>query len=424
LTYEGNGISWRTDVRVEQLTLYSQNFWFASSARPSRRRDPDTGPVRQVSTTNFGNADVAAYIHGIDAGCFLFLHIHPLIYGLRSDATSGPVRCHRQSTAEENRQIGWITCRPFSIEAEYADKADHQRFQSVNMSNEFGFLDRPLNWTPSEARDSKVLFIGRDNLHARTINLEAQLHSLVMEARHWQGENTFRSWKMAAPGMGFTRALGWLDLAREEIRPDYVVLGIGADEIEVCDPAHWQALTGYDPADPPGAYVWVGKHARAMVVDASSKTGAPHQAPAVGSRGRHSLTMADAGLADQTTFMLALNGLRASLQYVLDRIAEMGAQAVLLIEECGETRGMWSARASHNERLQAHANFLSYLPAWLPSEDMLIVDPYPRFLELDNAGLPTHWDSVPEWNERAHLVAAALIREKLGGSSKRQIWSQ
>jgi hypothetical protein len=408
LEYEANDLFWQAHTHVEYAALRGQDSWRAASNMSRLRLATANGKSVEQWLDQDG---LIEYLRALPLkGYFLVLSVHCLYYGLRHNRRSNPTRRLATSTSAINSVSGWPSCEPFELEAAYCDDPGKQRYQSINITNELGFIDRPLFWQPARPVDTRIAFMGRDNFHGATIGLESHLHSRV-QAESWRRfKKTFRCWNVSSPVMGLGRSVALIDWIGQEIKPDYLVIGIGADEIELSLPEFWHDITGYDPEHSPGAYLTVD--AGSVAVEQPSTIAGIYKSPPV-PRGRISLSISDAGLPSQQKFMEVLADLNKITAGVLARIIAIGVNPVLMIEECGESANPWLPGSAPSPRVQAHANFKSYLRSWLGHPDVTVIDPYERFLQLP-ATQPSHWDDGRSWNHRGHRIAAELLMEFLG----------
>jgi hypothetical protein len=384
LTYEGNDL-FRQGHPHEYGATRSLNRWRWNPHVRQLRANPDPNEGQFIDQDR-----MLEEIHRMQPGQWLILNVHPLYYGSRHSPTSAPLRHADSVTVVSNERYGWETYAADTIQMQSSES------QSINCSNAEGMLDAPA---PAKA-EHHVLMLGGRNLDGRSTGVREHCNVQVSDRLDIHAR------KLAFPGMGLCRHFGWFRRDAYPLAPKVVIIGVGADELNTSLPEGWMRSTGFALHHPPGEYLRF-EHDRVRVVErcpgAAIRRGRAHGDPL-----HPNLT--EPGAAAKCKQQLAALG--ACLAFYADEVRQADAVPIVLLQECGESVGLWSADVGPTLRQQGHTRCLE---AWRPLLDAAgveLIDPYASFLGSPPQ-LPTHWSEVPEWNYTGHRLAAVAIMDRL-----------
>lgn len=348
-------------------------------------------------------------IAGLERGCMLVLVVHPVYYGLRHSAEAGPPARMQRTVTVTNRRTGWQTWAPHGLVARCGDAGGVQEFQTIQLADELGMVDLPDD-AASDPDAPRVLLLGGTNLDGSSVTVHAHMHVLLRELLGAALGRGVRVCKLAHPGSGIAQAFGWYRAVCDTLRPHLVLLGIGADEAARSLPEWWQPGTGFDPAHPPGeCLIATDGEVRRVVRSggAAIRRRAPRPLP-----GPASLALGADAWRGPVPRAGAVDRLRRLVEAFAGVVRADGARLALLLDECGESVGLWpGGRAGEEERI-AHARVHGWLEEIAAAGDVPLVDPYARFLAR-TPPLATHWRGVPEWNRSGHRLAACAALDAL-----------
>jgi hypothetical protein len=337
-------------------------------------------------------------------------------YGARLSPNSSPFI---KKTAKEviiNPKLGWETFKPFSQHCLYGeDKNGQQEFQSYHFANEWGMLDivhnqnrKPGAKPTKEASQGelRILILGGTNVAGTTTSIPAQFQSHVAEVLNEQIEKTVKIWKMAVPGMGLTRHFSWYQRVKDEINPQVVILGIGADEVMTSLPEYWSQITGFSTKHPPGDYL-ICENGQLQLIQQSPSA-------RIRQKGPRSNFIQVSLTQDPRSWELTKKerdiklALEKCLSHYVRQVRKDGRIPLLLMQECGESTGMWSTHTNLVKRQEGYQRAKSFLSDLAQQVKVDLIDPYERILTEQT--IPTHWESVSEWNYTGNrFVAETLV---------------
>lgn len=453
LTYEGNEFFWLKDAPLEYGATRALNRWRwnAHNRRMRAAQREGNGEEADADEGAFIDQDrLLREIAQLPTGCRLILNVHPLYYGQRHAELAAPLRgfvpggAHqanedtsgsRPSIAAEivrNGVLGWETYRPGSTVIERGDTASLLRkddgaavggpYEVVHVANELGMLDHALSegvhrrlsgkgdWRTTSSGPAgleehlRLLLLGGTNLDGRAVGLSEQAHRQTADRLAASLDQPVEAMALAFPDMGLSRLAQWMEVVAPALRPQIIVLGVGADVIETTSKAGVRGRTGFDPAHPPGHLLEVDEHGRGAMREPSRG--------AMIRRGMPRPIDPRCVLLDQFAIernVKELEEIRAMLGWFIGRANELDARLVLLIENAGETSGAFDWRLDAERWRSAHEATQQAVGQWAEELGLPVADPYPLFFEAIDAGLPP---CRPDgrWSETGHRLAARALR--------------
>ncbi len=405
LEYEGNDIFWQGAASVRYVCAYNDARWWWEGEK-SVPRLKARGMLWESSMMLDSDELVSSLAANGFGGCAVVV-VHPEHFGLRHSRLSGPVRRLSHCEMAPSTKLGWFGYRPGSLLARHGAFGDTAEFQTITAVSGSGMLDRPGRHPAAvDADPLKVAWFGGTNSDGSAVHAALQTSERLRLTKI--GERSVALWKYAFHGMGITRLCGWYDAVAAEIRPNLVVIGIGADELQRSLPANWSRATGVDPSRPAGGFLDV-ENGEAIVRPASAAASLYFRPPQPIDDRR---SLADLDLADTPELRRDFDYLATTLGCFIDRVRADGAKPILLIEECGESLGLSRSDSDVGRRSAGHACFRQRLDALLGGRIAAIADPYPPFMDSKH---PTHWRSCPEWNVAGHRLAATVLADTITG---------
>lgn len=407
LRYEANELFWQGErsVRYGATRTVNRWRWVAEMSRPRAR----VAPVdRTRSARGFVSfEEVESGIAGAGEGDVICLVVHPEYYGARHSISSGPFMRMYRGDSTPNDTLGWETYVPHTLQARCGDWGGEQEFQSLNMSNEHGMLDLPKGGQEAQAA-LRVLLLGGKNADGADCGAPGQVQALLSEYLSEEHGRAIPVWKLAHPDIDFTRCYAWFAHTRESIRPDIVVIGLGAEDALLADPEFWSRLTGYDSAHPPGEYLSEERGTVSLIercAQAELRRRAP-QGAAVWERFERDGTAA-------YELETAAAALSARMRYFADRVREAGAKPVILLHECGERAGLWRGEAELEKLQELHRRVAAWAKEIAAAADAPLIDPYPAFVDLPPGPSGSHWRASGTWSYVGHRLCARACADVL-----------
>lgn len=412
LSYEANDVFWQESFPVRYGVTWGVNTWWWEDEKCVPR-------LRRMSQEQRGLAGHLSYedmiqrIRAIPGGSYLVLVIHPVYYGARIASGSGPVSKLSMRAPEVRSANGWDVRRPFSIEARHGGmETGPSEYQAINLSDERGMLDLPSE----SAEDDNILRIsvfGGRNIDGAACSIVEHFHRRLGTRLSAQIKRSVSVQKFAHAEIGLGRYYAWYTSTRKVVEADIVVLGVGADELTHSLPEYWARRTGYCISHPGGDYLDSTLDGE-VVVRSASPLAELH-------RGRGDSTFWAPSLCEEPSMvpMNALRRLAALVTYFVNTIRRDNAEPVLLLQECGETHGLWwRDDATEGANRDAHARVLAWFTALASDLDVKLIDPYGAFLQSERDHRP-HWCSSSDWSYAGHAIAAEVTASALAASSLR-----
>lgn len=402
LEYEANDVFWQRQTAVKYGVAWSANRWWWESekclARISLSRS--NGDYRSCY---MDLEEVLDEISRIQPGEYLVLVVHPEHYGLRASPVGGPPAELARSPKAVNSALGWETYEPWSVQARSGDYEGRQEYQSIHVADERGMLDLPKAGHVGDYK-KRILILGGTNLDGSSVCAVAQLQTLLAEILAQEGFGPCAVWKLAFPGMGLARLLPWFEAVAEEIRPHVVLMGFGADEPQRSLPEYWSVLSGWCAQYPPGDFVDV----KGQKIQRVSRSGGAR----IRRRAPRSVDINLSLCANSSSQGSDIESrLHTCLVEFARSVQAAGAQAMLLVDECGESLGCWRETTAHHENSTAVETFGAAVGRVNAGLELPVVDPYIDFLAV--APRRCHWSGTQEWNYLGHRVAARAIAHAL-----------
>ncbi len=416
LIYEANNIMDRTDVPWEYGATRFTNSWTHLLYHRDTRKENEKArgfiPERKFKDQD----DFVRRLGELKPPNFAILVVHPVYYGARLSPNSSPFIKKTTNEVIINPELGWETYKPFSRHCLYGeDENGRQEFQSYHFANEWGMLDivhnqdrKPGAKPPKNAAQDelRILILGGTNIAGTTTAIPAQFQSHVAEVLNEQIGKSVKIWKMAIPGMGLTRHFSWYQRGKNEINPQVVILGIGADEVMTSLPEYWSQTTGFSAKHPPGDYLtW--KSGQIHLIQQSSSARIRRKGPR--SNFKHvSLTQDPQSWELTEKDQNVQIPLQECLSHYVRQVQIDGRIPLLLMQESGESIGLWSTDTNLAQRRKGYKRAKSFLSGLSQQVKVDLIDPYESILAEQT--IPTHWNSVAEWNYTGNrLVAETLV---------------
>lgn len=400
LSYEANDIFMQDKVSVKYAATRSLNRWrWQSETSTPILRNPESKKPENCFISQDSLIDRVSEIAG---GDYLVLVVHPVYYGCRHTVNTGPAMTMSMSNIEINRDIGWETYERETIQARYAEHDGTQEFQAMIQSNELGMLDFPLPLT-TETDLFRIALFGGTNINAASVGVPAQLHNLLSEKLNSQEKGKVHISKFTFPGMGISRYFSWYKATKGSYSANSVILAIGADEAVASLPEYWADQSGYRKLFPPGDYLTTDGNTVETIVSspgASIRRRSPRQIERM-----VSFCQSASEWPSLQVFENAEQRVGMLLRYCIEMVRKDGVEPLLLIQECGESIGLWGENSTHLQNSQGYSCFMAWLKKQIGDLGVNVIDPYSEFLNLPSQR-PCHWLSVPEWNCRGHEIAA------------------
>lgn len=393
LHYEGNEFLHQRTVPVEYGATRGVNRWRWNQHNLRLKNCPNPKEDLFIDQTR-----LLRDIQTMPGGRWLILNVHPLYYGARHNETTAPPMHVDSITVDQKSSMGWDTYTPNTLQARSGNEHDAQ---VINFSDEDGMLDAPC-LKPDADNTLRIMFLGGANLDGLSTPIPEhcgqQLYRLL--ARHLKRSIWCRT--LAFPSMGLCRHFDWFTRHNTTVSPDLVLIGIGADEIETSVTPNWCLNTGFDSTFPPASYLKANGHG-VEVVAGAPKQAAIRRSQAQAKANTVSLTNFDSNKHSQANDQIA-----HCVKYYADAVRATGAVPMLLVNECGESAGLWNEGVTSDRRVEGHAQALSYIKQWGSHADVPIIDPYAAFL-TQNEDLICHVTNGKEWNATGHRLAAGVL---------------
>lgn len=403
LVYEANELFRRYRAPYEYGATRGVNLW---RWVPSKERH---GAQEESSRSRFWDQEqVLADCRRILPGSILQLVVHPCYYGCRHGPLHAPpMRLTRVATGPSPR-LGWITYLPNTAQCVATPSEGPQEYQAINMSNEHGMLDKPWQDLAEKQGELRLLVVGGDNIDGSRVAIECQFHSILRKMLQERLSRPVKVRKLAFPGMGVSQLLAWCQALWTTARPHVILLGVGSQVFRHNFPEIWAAERGFSPSHPPGEYLaWDAGGARVVSIKASEGWRARQRKPRrlqfwPGTEVPTGRIMGGGNpkiLGNLVAQAVELH------RFVRNWACERHARSLLVVEELGESGGLWSADVSAGEREAFGRKALAVIEAIAGQADMPLCNPYAAFASEPN-GLPAHFSREAVWNPTGHRLAA------------------
>jgi hypothetical protein len=402
LEYEGNDLFWQTHTRLEYYCLISQNLWFHQVF--------DEGSIRaknekQKRTEWKTQEQVLEEIANLEGPCNLMLSVHPMHYGFRASSTDVPQILAPNEASTLALRPGWRLYPDGETIIARAGEGNRVEFDAISVANSLGQLDMPLQCIAEHP--TRILFLGRDMLASPSVAVASKASQVTAALLNRAG------CKVAATSTGQCPStpsvqIASLHRARQELEFEMIVFSVGADDIIGCDPSMFSAVMGLANQERDLLFdtPWSAECFKA--IDGLLSTAKqPDISPYASAVARDFFFPGEESCAEfNDLWQAAEERLFAAIQH----IQQLGYGAVLLIEECGEKAGLWTAHTDHETRIRL-ANMAEQRFIRLAARaGTAIVNPYLSFNA--NAGrFSTHWLSVSQWSIHGHYLAARSIAD-------------
>jgi hypothetical protein len=408
LAYEANDVFWQAHSPVRYGVTSGVNSWWWETEKCVPR-------LRKLGREERGLSGFLAYeeileqIQSMPGGSFLVLVVHPVYYGARAAPRSGPAVKLSAPSAPYPNELGWLGHTPHCIDARHGVTGDgRDEYQAVNMTNERGMLDWPGAATREPQAVTLVVFGGR-NVDGAACGLAGHFHHAMRDALADAWKCSVVVEKYAYAEIGMARYFAWYMAVRTAVKPDVVVLGIGADELTHSLPEFWSRRTGFSRTHAPGSFLDCDDDGNVRACPGSSRAHLH--------RGRADEAFEAPSLARPATDAAQMRyraRLAAKLGYFIATVREDGAIPVLLLQECGESIGAWWGEDTTAGAMQAaHRHVLEWLQPLARNLDVALIDPYAEFLAASEARR-AHWRSSPDWSYAGHAAAARVAARVIG----------
>lgn len=401
LAYEGNDIFYLNKGLVEYGCLMRQNLWFCqTNRRLELPEDVDKGSFVFNSWTD--QTGFVRHVNGLTRDCFLVVAVHPIYYGLRSHEAANAADIANVSTVSMSQCENWPTFAPSALHAEYHSNANPLKCtQSMSIADENGFFNRP-SLLPRGQSEIRVLLVGGENFSGSAVSIESQIQTVVENELERQTGKTVEVYKAAHPGMGLSQVWSWLQRFGDQIKPQFVVVGLKSGELELSLSA---SPTGDQGADPAANRVVLAVDQTGVSLSGSPTSG-----------GHASFCIANGGLSPEE-FGQEFPKLRQLIAFVAEAIRAIGAKPIFMLEQCAEELDLWRSDDDHAKRFQACLNNRMYFKAMFAGMDVTFVDVYPQMVDESQSVVSTHTPDGRQWNDHGHYVAGLALTDEI-------VWSR
>ena len=403
LSYEGNDLFWQTETRVEYFCLMTQNEWFHQIFENGVIKLKSKAETKASWMTQ---DEVIERIRTVTAPCNVVLSVHPMHYGFRHQQDEPPSLAPLDvEPGDGPRPLGWPGLRPNALLARSGQAEGETEFQSIIRTNEHGLTDVPMAFIAG--RETRVLFLGRNNIHAETISVASKVSQVVDRLTQKRLARSVGATSIGLPDATNLQLLAMLDACARSGAPqfDVVVLSVGADDIVLQNP---EAFADLWQLDKDAAAALFPRALDERAVRALQKTPWPSA-----SRPHWSDRLVQRAAAffddrEPDGFAEVLHRLTQAVALLRAR----GGQVMLMIEDCGEKARLWTAAASPDARRRLHAVTRSRFDVLAAAAAVPLIDPYERFLGSGSFAR-SHWRSRPEWSLHGHAQAAEAVIEAM-----------
>lgn len=393
LTYEGNEFFRQQDVPLEYGATRAVNRWRWNLHLKRLKEHPDPREDQFIDQPR-----LLRDIESMPGGRWLILNVHPLYYGARHNTTTAPPMQVESISVDTYSPIGWECYCPNTLQAYPGNDQDAQ---VINFSDETGMLDAPCP-SADDVHGLRILFLGGANLDGFATPIPEHCGQQLSRLLNRHLDRSVWCRTLAFPSMGLCRHFDWFTRYHEIVKPHIVVIGVGADELLTSIAPYWCLLTGFDQTYPPASYL-KSNGAGVEVVKGSPARAAIRRRQAQVTSQKSSLTVEHGNQHKDE-----LNQICQCLQFYADAIRRTGSHPLLLVNECGESAGMWSRDISTTTRRDGHMRALHHIRQWATEADMPLIDPYESFLDSEE-DLPCHIASGQQWNATGHRLAARSL---------------
>lgn len=411
LIYEGNDVFWQKKVRVEYGATRAVDQW-RWNMHLSRSREATEDPKHMAFCVQ---EEMLSDIENLEPGCYVVLTIHPVYYGCRTSINTAPPLRKKRLQFKINNRMGWETYVPSTPQYWSNDTNGNQEYQSLNFSNELGFLDIPRKKAlKRQTNRLKMLFLGGQNLDGREVAVSSQVQNILKDNISRLIGGSVECLKLAYPDMGVGRYWGWYREIRKKFRPDIVFLGISSQEHRFSIPELWSIETGYSLIHPPGNYLtWDSKDSK--IVEVKKSRGwvvRQHKPKRLKMLPGTIIPIKDLMGREQT---YKINGLdffvfiNACYSYFSECLRADGAQGFLFVTEGGEAAG-WNNQEEWKD-INPRSCFYKRLHKISKDTGMPLINPYERFNSSDYTDF-IHFSDL-RWTQVAHRLAAECIFQVL-----------
>lgn len=402
LTYEANDLFHQGHTSVYYAATRGLDQW----RRVGEMSAPRAGKSDDLSKGFTDTVTVLREMRALEKGRFIILAVHPIYYGARHSPKTAPSQfCFLNGDASPGGS-GWPVYSPGEVQARFGQRQNGtQEFQSINLANEKGQLDKPFA-KGDETASARILFLGSRNLDGASVGLPAHCHIRVREALEATGEvGMVQVWKFAQPQLGVSRLFSFYKAEKETCRPTHLVMGVGGDELLRSLPGYWNMVCGTDPGLPDGAYLMADPEGGIRTIPAAAGAGV--------ARGIPQSVPEDAPLlhrAHTVQRRREIGQLEAILRFCRDECEKDGVKMILLLENCGETVEESLLESGAEPLSAAYQATVSVLRPLCDRLGIRLVDPYPALLEEKDDAF---YRTVPEWSPRGHNLAAGVLADAL-----------
>jgi len=402
LTYEANDLFHQGHTSVYYAATRGLDQW----RRVGEMSAPRAGKSDDLAKGFTDTVTVLREMREVEKGRFIILAVHPIYYGARHSPNTGPSQFCSLNGSAPSMEAGWPVYLPGEVQARCGTgKNGAQEFQSINLANEKGQLDKPFVGA-DESASARILFLGSRNVDGASVGVPAHCHLRVREAlEKEEGISSVQIWKFARPELGVSRLFSFYELEKEMCHPTHLVMGIGGDELLRSLPRYWNMVCGTDPGLPAGDYLAVDSENRVTTI--------PSAAGANVARGVPQAVPDDAPLLHRELSRQHerdLSQLESILRHCQDVCRQDGVKLVLFLENCGETVDLRLLEGDGDELERAHRHTSHVLQPLCDRLEICLVDPYPALLEEKKDAF---YQSVPEWSPRGHALAARILAKEL-----------
>ena len=231
LKYEANELLWQNKVPVFYAALRSQNLWrvdFLNFSKDLLDEHHKFGRLKDFKNKFVSGDDVLDLIACVNAPAYVYLVVHPMHYGLRSDHNEGPWLPDQPVNTESGGQSKW---------AGY--ETDNNTLNTaICFKNELDTYDRGLDCYKSATQ--KIFCLGNHNLASNQVSVDSKYSQVAAQNIGRQSKIT----RTAATS--FASENSSLELFKEAYQqvikianPDYIIIALSYKNPDLWEIIAW-----------------------------------------------------------------------------------------------------------------------------------------------------------------------------------------
>ena len=397
LEYEANEAFWQDRSPVSYGVTWGVNKWWWEDEKSCHFLQKPTEEKRYAGFIDY--EQLVENLSNLEGGSLSVLVVHPVYYGARHSIDSGPVMSMDRESIQINADVGWNTYAPFTIKAKSGFVDEVQEFQSINMSNDWGMLSFPLCSKKEDALNIGIF--GAANIQGATLGIDAHVSKKLSEHLESSLKKEVNCWTFAHENMGFTRYISWYEKVKDDLSLDIIILGVGADEILRSHADFWSVHEGVNFEHAPGDYLhWDGRSVQRVTRSKGADI-----------RLRKGQGDIDFPLLGSNVAAKYDQYVQECLKWFISSLQQDGRKVILLLDECGERKGLWGPESDAAAREHCYLDAVNWLKKLQQELDVPLVNPYAVFFQQDSVS--AHWQSACEWNYIAHRIAGKVLADSI-----------